>query len=89
MDSLDRTVFTIHTFESAAHQRAFWLSRPSSERLAAAWCLTCMAWNLDPNEDHPLDRSHFSMRKHSDTDLLEAKRATARPKDLDDIENLG
>jgi hypothetical protein len=60
---LDRQAFTINTFESAANQRASWLSKPARERLAAAWQLTCRAWNLNVEEEHPLDRTHFSTRR--------------------------
>ncbi len=66
MYRLDRQAFTIHTFESAAHQRAYWLSKPARERLAAAWYLTCCAWNLNVEEEHLLDRSHFSIRRRED-----------------------
>jgi hypothetical protein len=63
---LDRQAFTINSFESASNQRAYWLSKSARERLAAAWYLTCCAWNLDVNEDHPLDRNHFSIRRRQD-----------------------
>ncbi len=63
MYRLDRQAFSIQTFESASHQRAYWLSKPAGERLAAAWYLTCCAWNLNVEEEHPLDRTHFSIRR--------------------------
>jgi hypothetical protein len=66
MNRLDRQAFAINTFESAAHQRAYWLSKPARERLAAAWNLTCRAWNLNVEEEHPLDRTCFSIRRRED-----------------------
>jgi hypothetical protein len=61
---LDRQAFSIQTFESAAKQRAYWLSKTPAERLAAAWHLICSAWNLDPTVAQPLDRGCFSIRQH-------------------------
>ena len=66
MYRLDRHAFTINTFESAAHQRAYWLSKPASERLAAAWYLICTAWNLNINKEQHLDRNHFSIRRREE-----------------------
>ena len=60
---LDRTAFGIATFEEASNTRAYWLSKTPAERLAAAWQLTCRAYGLDPNVQHRLDRTVFSMRK--------------------------
>lgn len=60
---LDRTAFRVQTYGQATHQRAYWLSRPPAERLAAAWYLTCSAYNLPYHGQHPLDRSVFSVRK--------------------------
>lgn len=62
---LDRTAFAIQTFEEAAHQRAYWLTRAPRERLAAAWYLICSAYNLDHSKHHRLDRTVFSMRKQN------------------------
>lgn len=66
MYRLDRQAFAIHTFETASHQRAYWLSKTPGERLAAAWHLTCRAWNLNVEEVHRLDRTHFSIRRRED-----------------------
>ncbi|HMO39041.1 MAG TPA: hypothetical protein PKC76_18665 [Saprospiraceae bacterium] len=63
---LDRTAFSIQTFAEAARQRACWLTRSPRERLAAAWYLICSAYNLDRSKRHRLDRTVFSMRKHTD-----------------------
>lgn len=66
MYRLDRTAFSIGSFESAAHQRTYWLSKTPAERLAAAWYLICAAWNLDLETPVRMDRTAFSMRKHQD-----------------------
>lgn len=66
MYRLDRQDFTIQTFESAANQRAYWLSKPPHERLAASWYLTCCAWNLNVDEVHQLDRTCFSIRNREE-----------------------
>jgi len=64
MYRLDRQAFTVQNFESAAHQRAYWLSKSPTERLSAAWYLVCAAWNLDPKVPQRLDRGQFSIRQH-------------------------
>ena len=64
MYRLDRTAFSAQTFDSAAKQRAYWLTKTPAERLAAAWYLICAAWNLDITVPQRMDRSFFSMRKH-------------------------
>ncbi len=61
---LDRTAFRIATFQEADHLRTFWLNKSPLERLQAAWHLTCRANNLDPGQEHRLDRTKFSMRKN-------------------------
>lgn len=66
MYRLDRTAFKIQSYDSAAKQRAYWLSKTPAERLAAAWYLTCAAWNLDIETPLRLDRSSFSMRKQQE-----------------------
>jgi hypothetical protein len=66
MYRLDRQAFNIQTFQSAANQRAYWLSKPPRERLAASWYLTCCAWNLSVDEDHRLDRNCFSIRNQEE-----------------------
>lgn len=63
MYRLDRTAFSIQTFDSAAKNRTYWLSKTPAERLTAAWYLICAAWNLDITKPQRMDRSIFSMRK--------------------------
>jgi hypothetical protein len=80
MYRLDRTAFSAQSFESAAKQREWWLTKTPAERLSAAWYLICAAWNLDADVPVRLDRTSFSMRKqqsHADNS-----------KDLDDLEQL-
>jgi len=60
---LDRTAFKIQRFEEASNQHEFWLQQTPEARLAAAWYLICIAWNLDPEKQHKLDRTIFSSRK--------------------------
>jgi len=64
MYRLDRKAFTIQSVESAANQRAYWLSKSPAERLAAAWYLVCAAWNLDTAVPQRMDRMQFSIRQH-------------------------
>jgi len=66
MYRLDRQAFSIQTFETADNHRAYWLSKSPRERLEAAWYLICSAWNLDPASPTTMDRSQFSIRKHSE-----------------------
>jgi uncharacterized protein (UPF0262 family) len=60
---LDRSAFSIQTYKQAANQRHYWLSRSPHQRLTAAWYLICSAYNLNPNIEHRLDRTVFSIRK--------------------------
>ncbi len=52
------------TFTDASHQLAYWKTKSLSERLAAAWILTCKAYKIDPANPPKMDRTFFSMRKH-------------------------
>jgi len=61
---LDRTAFSIQPFEAQGKNREYWLSKTTDERLAAAWYLTKCAYGLDPEIEHRLDRTVFSMRKN-------------------------
>jgi uncharacterized protein (UPF0262 family) len=65
MLKFDRTSFRIQTFEEAAHQRTYWMSKSPAERLASAWFLICAAYNLDYRVSHKIDRTVFSMRKNN------------------------
>jgi hypothetical protein len=63
MFRLDKTAFKVQTFKEADNDRAYWLSKTPAERLQAAWYLTCSAFGLDPNKEHRMDKSIFSVRK--------------------------
>lgn len=62
---LDRTAFSIKTFNEADNTTQFWRNKTSNERFEAAWYLICQAYNLDPSKQHKLDRTIFSFRKHA------------------------
>jgi hypothetical protein len=63
---MDRTAFKIQSFESAADQTEYWLSKSLAERFAAAWYLTCQAYQLPYHADHKVDRTVFSMKKRAE-----------------------
>jgi hypothetical protein len=60
---LDRTVFSIQSYKQSANRRDYWLSCSPYERLSAAWYLSCSVHNLNPEKNHRLNRTVFSMRK--------------------------
>ena len=62
---LDRTKFKMQTFKEASHQLKYWKSKTIEERLRAAYYLISVAYNFDINNPPKLDRTAFSMRKHS------------------------
>ena len=59
---LDKTAFRINTFEEATYQTAYWRAKSPQERLAAAWYLICAAYNIDHNNNHPLDKTVFRIK---------------------------
>jgi hypothetical protein len=63
MFKLDRTKFAKKSFAEADNDRQYWLTKSYGERWKAAWYLSCMAYGLDPNENHKLDRTKISKRK--------------------------
>jgi hypothetical protein len=65
MFRLDKTAFKVQTFKEADNDRAYWLSKTPAERLQAAWYLTCAAYGLDPNKKHRMDKTVYSVKKHS------------------------
>ena len=60
---LDRTAFSIQTYQQSANRRQYWLSCSPYERLSAAWYLSCSVYNLNPQEVHRIDKSIFSIKK--------------------------
>ncbi len=65
---LDRTAFSMGTFEDASNWVAYWRTRPLAERLQAAWMLTCRAYGYSEDRPPKLDRTFFSMRKSENND---------------------
>lgn len=63
MYRLDRTKFQMGKVEDQAQvQTDWWKQQTAEERLAAAWYLICVAWQLDYNNPPRMDKSVFSMR---------------------------
>jgi len=62
MFRLDRTAFKVQSFQEADQNKAYWLCKQPIERLAAAWYLSCCAFNVNPQEIR-MDRTAFQMRK--------------------------
>jgi hypothetical protein len=63
---LDRTAFKIQSHQEAGHTRQYWLAKTPRERLAAAWFLTCAAYNLDCQNPPRMDRSAFAIKKRTE-----------------------
>ena len=64
MYKLDRTAYKIQSFEEADNNKLFWLEKSPAERWAAAWYLTCCAYNIDYKNPPRLDKNVFNMRKN-------------------------
>ena len=62
---LDRTKFKMQSFEEADHQMEYWQTKTVNERLAAAFYLNSVAYQFDINNPPRMDKTVFSMRKHS------------------------
>ncbi|MCK5209817.1 MAG: hypothetical protein KAQ79_17410 [Cyclobacteriaceae bacterium] len=62
---LDKTHFKAQTFEEADHQKAYWLQKEVKERIKAAWYLVSCAYGFSLDDQPPMDKSAFSMRKHN------------------------
>lgn len=66
---LDRTAFSMGTFEDASNTVAYWRTHPITERLRAAWMLTCRAYGYTEDNPPKFDRTFFKMRKLEDNGL--------------------
>lgn len=55
---LDRTFSKTQKLEEQGFNEAYWLTKTPSERLAAAYYLTCCAYGLEYSADHKLDRTY-------------------------------
>jgi len=64
MFKLDRTAFKVQTFKEADDNKEYWLSKTPGERWAAAWYLTCSAYNIDYKNPPRMDKTVFNMRKN-------------------------
>ena len=64
MYRLDRTAFKVQSFQEADQNKTYWLSKLPIERLAAAWYLSCCAFNVD-SQKIKLDRTAFQIRKQA------------------------
>ncbi len=62
---LDRTQFKMQSFQEADMQQEYWKKQSSVERLQAAYYLISVAFNFNLNNPPRLDRTAFSMKKHS------------------------
>ena len=61
---MDRSYAKMQTVEEADDQLNYWLSKSPKERLSAAWYLICSAYNIEYRNDHRLDRTLATTRKH-------------------------
>lgn len=62
---LDRTKFKIQSFKEASNQYEYWNKQTLAFRLQAAYYLNSVAYNFDINNPPKLDKTKFSIRKHS------------------------
>ena len=62
---LDRTKFKMQSFSEASHQLEYWKNKSLDERLKAAVYLISVAYGYDFDNPLRLNRTVFSMRKHS------------------------
>ena len=53
----------IKTFAQADNNRAYWLMKTPMERRGIAWYLSCIAYGLDPEKQHKMDKTFFRIRK--------------------------
>ena len=65
MFKLDRTAFTAGNHASASHNYEFWKEKSPEERLRAAFYLNSVAFNFSLDNPPRLDKTVFSIRKHS------------------------
>jgi len=62
---LDRTAFRMGTHATIGNQYEYWKDKSIEERLRAATYLISVAYNYPFNNPPRLDRTVFSMRKHT------------------------
>lgn len=61
---MDKTAFSIQTFEEADNAMRDYSNRTLGERLHIYWHLTSIAYKFDLNNPPRMDKTVFSMRKH-------------------------
>ena len=52
--------------EQDQHTAQYWKQQSIDERFKASWYLTCMAYNIDPDNPPPMDKTVFSVRRSTD-----------------------
>jgi len=61
---MDKTAFSIHTFEEADNAMRDYSNHTFRERLHIYWHLTSIAYKFDLNNPPKMDKTFFGMRKH-------------------------
>ena len=61
---MDKTAFSIQTFEEADNTMRDYCNRTFRERLHIYWYLTSIAYKFDLNNPPKMDKTVFGMRKH-------------------------
>jgi len=65
MDKLDKTIFVKQSHKEANDNKKFWLAKSVNERLVAAYRLSLRAYNLDPDIEHKMDKTFFTIKKRT------------------------
>lgn len=65
MCKMGKSVSVTKTYADAESDKKFAKDVPLDERLRQAWYLTCMAYGIDPLDPPKMDKTVFSVRKHS------------------------
>ena len=62
---MDKTYFKKQTVHEADHNEDYWNERSIEERLAAAWYLTCQAFNISADNPPRMKKNLFKKRKRT------------------------
>ena len=65
MYKMDKSIVKLMSHKEAEKENRFSADTALSERLRQAWYLTCMAYAIDPEHPPKMDKTIFSMRKHT------------------------
>ena len=65
MYKMDKTIGKLLTHKEEEESKKFTDEVSLPERLRQAWFLTCMAYGIDPQHPPKIDKTIFSMRKHT------------------------